>query len=103
LDPNYLVYRVKDSILSITPKADIYLFGSRARGDFQKESDWDLLILTQSSVTSTLRNDIITQLFYIELETEQAISAIIHQINEWNENYKITPLYENIKKEGILL
>lgn len=29
----------------------IILFGSRARGDYKKDSDWDLLIITKEKIT----------------------------------------------------
>jgi predicted nucleotidyltransferase len=32
------------------PVLDIYLFGSRARGDYSKESDWDFLVLSSVDV-----------------------------------------------------
>ena len=37
---------IKRNISEIDPKAQIILYGSRARGNEHKDSDWDLLILT---------------------------------------------------------
>ena len=36
---------VKQAVHEIAPKADIVLYGSRARSDAHAESDWDFLIL----------------------------------------------------------
>ncbi len=36
---------VKQEVTKIDPKAEIILFGSRARGDFRMDSDWDFLVL----------------------------------------------------------
>lgn len=36
-----LAKRVKESILSKDASAVVYLYGSRARGDNRKDSDWD--------------------------------------------------------------
>lgn len=41
-----LLYKVKESIKVLDPRARIILFGSRARGDFKTNSDWDFLIIT---------------------------------------------------------
>ena len=35
---------IKSSITEVIPGAKVILFGSRARGDSHKESDWDFLI-----------------------------------------------------------
>ena len=40
--------RIRTEIKRIDPKAKVILFGSRARGDAKKDSDWDLLILIDS-------------------------------------------------------
>ncbi len=40
-----IVNLVKQEVIKIDPKAEVFLFGSRARGDFRKDSDWDFLIL----------------------------------------------------------
>ena len=37
---------IKSVIHSFLPDARVLLFGSRARGDFNKDSDFDLLIIT---------------------------------------------------------
>jgi len=37
--------RIKKSIQAKDSKAVAYLFGSSTRGDFQPDSDWDMLIL----------------------------------------------------------
>ena len=54
----------------------VILFGSRARGDFGKESDWDLLILTSIPATEENKRIFRYHLLDIELETEQAISTL---------------------------
>jgi predicted nucleotidyltransferase len=90
---------VKRTVLEITPRAEIILFGSRSRGDHSEYSDWDFLIITETEVTEELKKEIRNQLFEIELEMELAISTIIHSKKEWA-RYEITPLYKNIEKEG---
>ena len=41
---------IKQAVGSIDPKAQIILYGSRARGTEKKESDWDILILTDYKI-----------------------------------------------------
>lgn len=40
-----------DSIREIDPSAEVILYGSRARGDAEPESDYDLLVLIDRDVT----------------------------------------------------
>lgn len=37
--------------MEVDPEAEVVLFGSRARGDFHDESDWDDLILVDKEET----------------------------------------------------
>jgi len=44
-DKTEILESIKDVLQTIVPNAKVILFGSRARGDARKGSDWDLLIL----------------------------------------------------------
>ena len=95
-----ILFKIKNAVSELDPKARVILFGSRARGDYGKESDWDLLILTSIPATEDIKRNLRYNLLDIELETEQAISTLIHHYDHW-ENYSVTPLYDVIEKEGI--
>lgn len=41
---------VKATVLSYLPEAKVLLFGSRARGDFNGHSDFDLLVVTKNDI-----------------------------------------------------
>jgi predicted nucleotidyltransferase len=46
------ISKIREAIQKPEPGAEIYLFGSRARGDFNSESDWDILIVSpQKKIT----------------------------------------------------
>lgn len=86
------------------PDAEIYLYGSRARGDAKTLSDWDLLILLNAeNIPFALETKIMDEFYEIELETGEIISPLIYTKGEWNDKYRQTSLYENIKKESIRL
>ena len=95
-----ILFKIKKAVSELDPEARVILFGSRARGDHKKDSDWDLLILTSIPATEENKRNLRYHLLDIELETEQAISTLIHHHNHW-ENYSVTPLYNVIEKEGI--
>ena len=94
--------KIKDSLQHIDPGIEVILFGSRARGDFDIESDWDILILTSVNLVKEEKRLIRDVIFDIEIEIEEPISTLIYSKEEW-EALAITPLYQNIKSEGVLL
>ncbi|HYX05873.1 MAG TPA: nucleotidyltransferase domain-containing protein [Bacteroidales bacterium] len=84
------------------PDSEIYLYGSQARGDSKKYSDWDLLILLNlKSIPFDLETKIMNDFYDIELETGEIISPLIYSKSDWFGRHSITPLYENVQKEGI--
>jgi len=86
------------------PDSEVYLYGSQARGSAKKLSDWDLLILlNRPSISFTLETKIMDDFYELELETGEVISPLIYSKSDWKNKYSITPLFENIKNEGIKL
>ena len=43
-----IILRIKDAVRGVLPDSNVILFGSRARGNAAADSDWDVLVLTQS-------------------------------------------------------
>jgi predicted nucleotidyltransferase len=53
---NTISQLIRRTIDSIDPKAEVILYGSRARGDEHADSDWDILILTDYPVDLETEN-----------------------------------------------
>jgi len=101
---NKIVWDIKKKILEVNPSAEIYLYGSRARGEAQKESDWDILILLNEDNFHRKDEKLFRDnLFELELNYEEIVSIIAFSKNEWYNKHSITPFYENVMKEGIKL
>ncbi len=84
--------------------AQIYLYGSRAKGTAKKNSDWDLLILlNRDKITAEIENEITSPLYDLEFDTGEIMSPMVYSMKEWNTKYNITPFYKNVMKEGHLL
>lgn len=97
-----ILKRIISIVNKNAPDSEIYLYGSRARGGAKKLSDWDLLILIQSkNISFDLEIKFMDEFYEIELETGEIISPLIYSRTDWTENHSITPLFENIQKEGI--
>jgi len=91
-------------IKSQDPRAEVILFGSHARGQANDESDWDVLILidrpkSDRSIEEMYRNE----MFQLELELGEPISTFVYSKDDWETKYVYTPLYKNIKSEGVKL
>jgi len=71
-----ILMKCRSAIKSIDPFAEIILYGSRARGDAEPESDYDLLILADGEVTLEREDVFRRQLFPIELETGGVLTII---------------------------
>ena len=99
---NKLFNKIKRSLYPIDPGMEIVLYGSRARGDFGNESDWDILILTSVNLSKGKKKRIKDAIFDIELDAEEPISTLIYSKDGWRD-LEITPLYQNIKSEGVRL
>jgi len=86
------------------PGSEMYLYGSQARGDVKKLSDWDLLILlNQQKISFDFETRLMDEFYDIELETGEIISPLIYSKTDWNEKHSVTPLFEIINKEGVRL
>ncbi|MEM1122515.1 MAG: nucleotidyltransferase domain-containing protein [Bacteroidota bacterium] len=96
-----ILKKIKQTVQKIEPQSEVILFGSRARGDEKEDSDWDILILIPRQANLKEEQKFRHQLFELELEYGQAISTFVHSKKDWENKYKVTPLYQNIKQEGI--
>lgn len=104
MDHQDLLNRIKLDINTKDPKAEAYLFGSRARGDHRPDSDWDILILVdEDTVTMDIENKFRDDLYELELESGQVISIFIYPKEYWKSTLVYSPLYENVSQEGIQL
>jgi predicted nucleotidyltransferase len=99
-----LLARCRDSIRSLDPSVEVILYGSRARGDANPESDYDFLILTHGEVTLKREDNFRRQLFPIELETGAVLTVILVSRKDWNSAlYGAMPFYQNVVRDGVIL
>lgn len=81
----------------------VVLFGSKARGDDDKESDIDLLVLTSQPVPWNQRKAINNALYEIQMTYDVIISPLITTVEEWNEGtFSVLPVHEEISNQGVI-
>ena len=92
---------IRQYIDAIDPKAEVILYGSRARGDERFDSDWDILVLTDYSIDLVTERKFRNKLYDLELETGEPLSIFVYSKNDWRTKQRITPFYENVTQEGV--
>jgi len=101
---DYILKKIISLIKEKYPNSNVYLYGSRARGNFTSESDWDILVLLpDDQITNEIEESIIESLYDLELETGEVISPLIYSQKEWDNKHSVTPFYNNVMREGMLL
>ena len=100
---NEILKRIKANVLEIDASAEVILYGSRARGDARKDSDWDILILTDNAVSLAKESEFRDHLFDLELEVEEPFSVFAYSKMEWNTKQSVTPFFENVLEEGVAI
>jgi len=99
-----LLKRCRTAIDSIDLSAEVILYGSRARGDAEPASDYDLLILADGEVTLKREDAFRRQLFPIEIETGAVLTVILLSKKDWNSAlYGAMPFCQNIERDGVIL
>ncbi|MEA1878190.1 MAG: nucleotidyltransferase domain-containing protein [Bacteroidota bacterium] len=92
---------IRMRISQIDPQAEVVLYGSRARGDAKKASDWDILILTGYPTDLKKEGVFRDHLYDLELETGESFSVFAYSKSEWHGRQSITSFYKNVVQEGI--
>ncbi len=99
---NPIIHKIKQAVISVDPKAEVILFGSRVRGDHYRDSDWDILVVTSHrEVNYDFESKLRDPIMDIEAETGQVISLLVYSRTDWNEKKPISTLFMNVAEEGI--
>ncbi len=91
---------VKQSVQEIDPLAEVWLFGSRARGDARDDSDWDFLVLTDNVVDRQFKYKVWDHLNDLEVDAERVISPRIFNKNYW-QDLAVTDLFRNVQQDSL--
>lgn len=85
----------------------IILYGSYARGDYNENSDIDIMILTDLTDDEIVRyrDEIWDYAYDLEYNTNFTIhlSPTIRNIDKYNVRTNFVPFYKNVNKEGVVL
>ena len=83
---------------------EVYLFGSVARGDFDAESDIDVLVLIEGEVDWNIKEAVYDVSFSLELEYDVIFGVIVRSKKFWRSSLACAmPIHQNIEQEGDLV
>lgn len=99
-----VINKIQSLALKTMPKgSQVFLYGSRARGDYNADSDWDLLILVDKENISNSDHDKYAYPFtYLGWEMGIPISPILYSKKQWA-SYNFTPFHKNVEQDQICL
>lgn len=84
------------------PATRILLFGSKATGRDDLESDIDLLVLTSRRLSWRERDAVTDALFDVEMEHRVVLSTLVLSEDEWERGpYRVLPIYDEIGRHGV--
>lgn len=83
----------------------IILYGSYARGDFDTESDVDIIILLDCDEKElrNYRKRVSVLASRISLENDIEVSLLLKNRKSFEDRRVILPFYQNIENEGVVL
>lgn len=96
------IEELKSVAESVIPKGgQVWLFGSRARGEARSSSDWDLLILLpQSKITSADEDNFAYPFVLAGWKHDLDVNPQIYTFEEWAKR-SFTPFYKNVEHDKV--
>ena len=102
-----IVYQFSQKLKKIIGKnlSKVIVYGSYARGDYNRNSDVDLMILVKmpNADIKKIENQVYDLAFEIEMNTGIDISPIIKNEYEYEYWLDTLPFYKNISDEGVVV
>lgn len=104
VDFQTMLQLIKQNVLEIDPTAQVWLYGSRAKGKARDDSDWDVLVLSSKDSLSFKEEELfMDHICDLMVKTGQAIQLFAYGMKDWHSRHGITPFYKSIQSEAVQL
>ena len=87
---------------ALPPNSSLLLYGSRARGDADEDSDWDLLILLDKAQLVADDYDVTYPFRELGWNIGEEISPHVYTKKQWGE-WTFLPYYKNVERDKMVL
>ena len=99
-----LAKEVAEIIRRFEPTAEVILYGSRARGDAEPDSDWDFLVLLDDEIDDDQENLIRGTVYRHEIERDEVFTLMFRSRAGWESPLmQATPFFGNVSREGLFV
>lgn len=101
-DTSPVIASIKEMANSILPpNSKMLLYGSRARGDFKDNSDWDMIIILDKQKATHKDYDTYAFPFHmLGAEFQEIFTPIVYGIGQWKQMAR-SPFYDNVQNDKI--
>ena len=100
MEKSEILRKIKNSVVKYDAEAEVYLYGSRARGDYRSDSDWDILVISPNEkITFDYELQLRDGIVDLELNSGESISILVYSKKDWIGKRAISPLFTNVSKE----
>jgi len=83
------------------PDAQVWAYGSRARGDAQEDSDYDMCVVVEA-LDERIEDRIGNIAFEVGWELELLITTVAYRRDQFEHGlFSVSPLVLNIRREGV--
>jgi DNA polymerase sigma len=90
---------LKTIIITEVPGAEVMLFGNRAKGAYDAQSDWDILILTPNDHPPSLKWELQEKLFNVTIQQGTRVNILLAQKTNWLAGQEYEVIRKRIEKE----
>jgi len=99
-----LLEELKCIVLQHRPDAQVFLYGSAARGEREPDSDYDVLVLLRLPLSAPQEDKLRDAIYELCLEREVVLSIMFYTIEEWDSPLcRVSPYRKNIEREGLVV
>ena len=94
---------IRYAVNFVDPNAEVILYGSQARGEAGKWSDWDVIVIRTVPMDSTYWKKVVDTIYEVELATKEIITATVVDRHTWETENRGSLFYQNVLQDGVSL
>src|SRR3990172_4118486 len=95
-----LLSELKRVISDLLPGSTMLLYGSAARGEREPESDYDVLVLVETQISSEEEDRVRGAVYDLELAHDAVVSLIFETWERWNRPVVvISPYHQEVERD----